>query len=102
MRAPSGQPIFIQFTHANVADLFSELLHSRGIPTEVLKNEDPAPKTGRLITESRYFEGLSADVQEKCLLVGDRSQVRRLSTLYLDTPLTEAKVERALGVFLSE
>lgn len=101
MRPPALEPIFIQFALPRVANLFALLLNSRGISTHVLDNEAPPPTTGRMITESYYFQGLNANVQAESLVVGERDEVRRLSTLYLDTPLTEAKVERALGAFLS-
>jgi hypothetical protein len=96
------RPIFICFEHPEISLLFQSLINSMGFVTRCIAHPQHCLPLGRLITEPKFFENLPTQCKANCLVVGDREVVRKLSTLYLDTPLTENKIRKAIQAFLED
>ena len=95
-------PVSILFEDQVITHLFSELLKVRGVATQVLASVDDVQSETRIITEPQYFPEIPTELQNKCLIVGDKEAVEDLPTASLERPLTEEKIEAALFAFLKQ
>lgn len=92
--------VSVYFADPVINHLFSELLKSRGVPTQISSSMAEASKNTRIITEPQFFPEVPAEKHATCLVVGNKESLHGLNTLVLSRPLTEDKIESALAKFL--
>lgn len=93
-------PVVIYFTDGVINELFAELLAVRGIAACIVESAAHVPANARIITEPHLFPEIAARPHHRCLVVGNAPAVAGLAALGLSRPLTEAKIEAALGRLL--
>lgn len=93
-------PVAIFFQDPTITELFSELIAVRGVPTLSLNSLDRLSPGTKIVTEAGQFPRLSPSYHDKCLIVGNKESLEGLNVLTLSRPLTEEKIETALGQFL--
>ena len=94
--------VSILFEDRVITHLFSELLKVRGVETKIISDISQVTGETRIITEPQYFPEIPNELQNKCLIVGDKEAVKELPTASLERPLTEDKIENALLDFLKQ
>jgi hypothetical protein len=93
-------PVCIYFTDEVINELFAELLAVRGVEARIVHSVEAVPGNARIITEPHLFPALAPTQRSRCLVVGDRTAVAGLHAFALTRPLTEEKIETALGQLL--
>lgn len=92
--------ISLYFHDQTVAEAFGELLNSLGFQTRSLSSLAELASAGRVITEPLYYDSLSEDQKEHCLLVGNQFTSRTLKCPVIRQPLTPTKIQAGLQAFL--
>lgn len=102
MHSANGRrDVCILFNDDDIAEVFQELLASRGTDARLIAGVEALPEGSSLITEPSYVPLIPDSIHSRCLVVGNRGALEGLPTLCLSRPLTEEKVESALRDFLS-
>ncbi len=92
--------VAICFRDLCITELFSSLLEARGMKTEVLYEIEELKGNAKVITEPIFFEKLPKRYHDKCLVIGNTLPPGAPQTHHITRPLTEEKIEAALGELL--
>ena len=98
--SPDFSPVCILFSDEVINELFAELLAVRGVEACIVHSIKAVPEHARIITEPHFFTEIPAAMRHHCLLVGNKDALKGLPTYALSRPLTEEKIETALGQLL--
>lgn len=93
-------PVCILFSDGVINELFAELLSVRGVDACIVHSMEGVPENARIITEPHFFPEIPPTMRHHCLIVGNREALKGLPTYALSRPLTEEKIETALGQLL--
>lgn len=92
--------VAVCFLDPDVTAIFAALLEARGIPARILESICDFNGDTKIITEPIYFPLIDRDKQDKCLVVGHKEALSKVTAQTLCQPLTEDKIELALINFL--
>ncbi len=95
-------PVAVCFLDPEVTSIFADLLVARGVEVEILESICDFRGDKKIITEAIYFSLIDSHNQNKCLVVGNREALDKVTSHTLCQPLTEDKIESALLNFLAE
>lgn len=93
--------IYILFEDEDIRMVFSELLQALGTKTAIINSLDGVPESAAVVTEPRYYQGLLPSQKTKSLVIGNKTSLENIPTTTLSRPLTEEKIEIALGTLLA-
>lgn len=93
-------PVCILFADEVINELFAELLAVRGVDACIVHSMTAVPENARIITEPHFFPEIPPTMRHHCLIVGNKEALKGLPTYALSRPLTEEKIETALGQLL--
>ena len=103
MDKPDGTtltPIAILFEDPKINLLIAGLLNARGFQTRIIEGAADLSADEKVVTEPQYFSQLPRRLKKSCLLIGNREALDGADAITLARPLTEEKIEEAIGEFL--
>lgn len=89
--------IYILFEDEDVRLVFSELLQAIGTRTEIITSLEGVPECAAVVTEPCFYQRLLPSQKQKSLIIGNKTALANITTPTLSRPLTEEKIESALG-----
>ena len=92
--------IYILFEDEDIREVFSELLQALGTKTQIVASTEGLPEAASIVTEPCFYEALTQSQRPKSLVIGNKAALEKISTPTLSRPLTEEKIEVALGTLL--
>ncbi|MCB0329875.1 MAG: hypothetical protein KDD70_09430 [Bdellovibrionales bacterium] len=96
----SNEQITLYFHDDSIAYAFGELLNALGFNTETVSTLEELGGATKVITEPLFYDALSPEQKEQCLLVGNAYTSNDLTCPIIRQPLTPEKIQRGLQDFL--